>query len=128
VRAVALSAARYHKPGAPPPPDEPPELEPDELLELELEEDELELELLDELEDELLELDDEELDDEELLEELPVYSLAPISYAVPVGLGSPSMTVVKPLIEVPASTAATEEARWRFPMVTSVNQVLSAVV
>lgn len=102
-----LAETRVRKknvPGAPPPP--PPLLpEPLELL------DELDEELLLELEDEELLDDDDELlelleeDDEELAD--PVYSSAPISKALPVGRGSPSISVVKPAIVVPALTTPT---------------------
>jgi hypothetical protein len=83
-------------------------LDDDELLELEEEE-----ELLLEEELELLEDEEEELDDELLLD-VPVYSSAPMSKAVPVGRGSPSMSVVSPVMVVPASTTlGMAEARWR---------------
>lgn len=131
---------------APPPPpapgapdeDDPPPVPPELEDELELEEDELELleeELLLELDDELEPLDDElelleeELEDEELELEGPVNSSAPMSNAGPVGRGSPSMSLARPGIVVPAlTTVALNAARWRSHAVGSTNQLKEADV
>ena len=126
-----LSTPKNQTEGTPPPWElEPLELlEPELLEELELDEElELLLELLDD--DELLELelldDDEEL---ELLDEPPRYSSAPMSKAVLVGRGSPSISTVKPMIAVPAlTTPATAETRCRSQLMRSVNHVATAGV
>ena len=57
------------------------------------------------------------------------YSSAPISYALPVGRASPSMSVVRSVIVTPASTTpGTLRARCKSPVAGAMNQAACAVV